>query len=128
MKVHEYKSSNTYEETIEKVKRSLPEIGFGILNELSFDETLAKKGFPISKRALMMEVCKPSLAKDVIESSTAFTYFLPCKIVVRDEGDAVYVGLLSVKEHLVDIGGEQVVELTDMVEASLTKIVKEASK
>ncbi len=128
MKVHEYKSSNTYEETIENVKKALPEIGFGILNELSFDETLAKKGFPITKKALMMEVCKPSLAKDVIESSTAFTYFLPCKILVREEGDTVYVGLLSVKKHLVEIGGQQVKELTDMVEATLTKVVEEASK
>ncbi len=126
MKINEYKSSNSFELTIEKIKEGLKGIGFGVLIELSFHETLDKKGFPIKNKAHMMEVCKPELAQGVIDSNTQFGYFLPCKLIVREEGGSVYAGVLSVRENLIEIGGDSVKELTLEVETAMLSVVKSA--
>ncbi len=126
MKINEYKSNNTMEVTIEKIKEGLKGIGFGVLNELSFHDTLEKRGFPITNKSHMMEVCKPELAQGVIDSNTKFSYFLPCKIVVREEAGIVYVGVLSVRDNLIEIGGDSVKDMTLQVETAMDSVVSDA--
>lgn len=128
MKINEYKSVNSMEVTIDKVKEGLKSIGFGVLVELSFHDTLKEKGFPIGKKAHMMEVCKPALAQGIIDSNTKYSYFLPCKLIVREEGGEVYAGVLSVRDHLIEIGGDSVKDLTLEVETAMTRVVEEACK
>ncbi len=126
MKINEYKSNYTVAETIERVKEKLKDIGFGVLAELSFHDTLAQKGFPITKRAHLMEVCRPQLAQGVLESNTLYSYFLPCKLVVREEEGTVFCGVLSVRDNLIDIGGDDVSDLTLQVESAIDGVVRTA--
>ncbi len=128
MEIKEYKSKNGFEETLEKVRKGIKEIQFGVLAELSYDETLAKKGFPITKKARLLEVCKPSLAQGIIEGDTGYTYFLPCKMIVREDGENIYAGFLSVKEQLVEKGGKEVEELAGGVEKKMNQVVEDACK
>ncbi len=123
MKINEYKSQYTLAETIERIRENLKGIGFGVLSELSFHDKLAEKGFPISKKAHLLEVCKPQLAQGVLDSNTLYSYFLPCKLVVREEDGTVYGGVLSVRDNLVDIGGDDVADLTLEVEAAIDGVV-----
>ncbi len=113
-------------ETLERIREYLKGIGFGVLSELSFHDKLAEKGFPISKKAHLLEVCKPQLAQGVLDSNTLYSYFLPCKLVVREEDGTVYGGVLSVRDNLVDIGGDDVADLTLEVEAAIDGVVRSA--
>ncbi len=128
MKINEYKSVNSMEITIDKIKKGLKDIGFGVLIELSFHDTLEKKGFPIEKRAYMMEVCRPELAQGVIDNNTKFSYFLPCKLIVREENGEVYAGVLSVRDNLIEIGGDSVKEMTLEVETAMNGVIEESCK
>ncbi len=124
MKINEYKSQYLMDETVKRVKEKLKEIGFGVLLELSFHDTLAQKGFPISKKAHLMEVCKPQLAQGVLDSNTLYSYYLPCKLIVREEEGTVYCGVLSVRDNLTDIGGDAVSDLTLEVETALDGVIR----
>ncbi len=128
MKINEYKSVNSFDVTIEKIKEGLKGIGFGVLAELSFHDTLEKKGFPISKKAHLMEVCKPALAQGVLDSNTKYSYFLPCKLIVREEEGTIYAGVLSVRDNLIEIGGDSVAALTLEVETAMDSVVQSACK
>ncbi len=128
MKIDEYKSVNSFELTIEKIKEGLKGIGFGVLSELSFHDTLEKKGFPINKKAHLMEVCKPALAQGVLDSNTRYSYFLPCKLIVREEEGTIYAGVLSVRDNLIEIGGDSVADLTLEVESAMNSVVQAACK
>ncbi len=126
MKINEYKSHYAVAETIERVKEKLEEIGFGVLAELSFHDKLAQKGFPITKKAHLLEVCKAPLAQGILDSNTMYSYFLPCKIVVREQEGSVYCGVLSVRDNLIEIGGDEVADLTLEVENAMNGAVRAA--
>ncbi len=126
MQVKEYKSNHSFEETIERIKEGLKGIQFGVLAELSYNGSLEKKGFPITKKAQLLEVCKPALAQGILEGDTGYSYFLPCKIIVREDGKDLYAGFLSVKDNLVEKGGQEVEAMASDVEEKMNQVIEKA--
>jgi uncharacterized protein (DUF302 family) len=124
MKIEEHKSDLSFEETLATIKEHLPEIGFGILFELDFNEVLKNKGYPVDTRATLLEICKPELAQSVIGKDTWYAYTLPCKVVVREENGDVYAGFVSPKEDMTIRGGESVKIVAESVEKSIRKLLQ----
>lgn len=127
MKIVEMNSIYTFEDTVSRVKAALPDIGFGILFELPFHDVLYQKGFPISTRAVLLEICQPSLAQGVLDGDIGFAYYLPCKVIIRQDDTGVYAGFLSVREAMVDKGGESVEQTAMQVEVAITKLINSAT-
>lgn len=127
MKIVEMNSAYTFEDTVARIKAALPDIGFGILFELPFHEVLYQKGFPISTRAVLLEICQPSLAQGVLDGDISFAYYLPCKVIIRQDDTGVYAGFLSVRQDMVDRGGEGVEQTAVQVEVAIAKLINSVS-
>ncbi|WP_034551913.1 DUF302 domain-containing protein [Carnobacterium funditum] len=119
--VYEERTDKSLNEAIKSLEENLKENSFGVLWQLNFKDKLAEKGLEFKDDFVVLEVCNPKQAKDVLEKNVHVGYVLPCKMVVRTEDNKTYMGMTS-PETLIGLFDEP--ELKDIakdVEASLKK-------
>ena len=80
-----------YEKAIERVTATLKEQGFGILTEIDVKATLKKKIDKDFTKYVILGACNPGLAKRGIDLEPAVGLFLPCNVVLAQEGSDVVV-------------------------------------
>lgn len=107
-------------DAIQSLKENLKEHSFGVLWELNFKDKLKEKGLEFKEDFVVLEVCNPKQAKEVLERNIHIGYVLPCKMVVRTENGQTYIGLLR-PESLIGLFDEA--DLNDVA-----KKVEEALK
>jgi uncharacterized protein (DUF302 family) len=93
--VFEIESEFSFDKTIEEVKKALKEKKFGTLFELNFKDKFAEHELEYDKNFQVLEVCNPVYALKVLNISKHIGYFLPCKVVVYEEDDKVFVGMIK---------------------------------
>ncbi len=76
-----------YNNAIEIVTEKLKEKGFGILTEIDVKETLKKKINVDFKPYHILGACNPPIANRALKENSLIGVFLPCNVVVCDEGD-----------------------------------------
>lgn len=91
----EKSTSKTLNEAIRSLKENLEKDSFGVLWELNFKDKLKEKGLEFKDDFVVLEVCNPQQAKQVLEENIHIGYVLPCKMVVRNEGGKTYIGMTS---------------------------------
>lgn len=88
------------------VSKQLKESNYVILSYVDVKEIIKNKfgeDFPFY---FILDVCKPAAARELISRNHDYGLFLPCKIVIRGNGDNSVVSMLRVSEmaesHLSD--------------------------
>ncbi|MDN6291021.1 MAG: DUF302 domain-containing protein [Tetragenococcus koreensis] len=122
--VYEKKTNKNLDEAIDSLTEKLKENGFGVLWQLNFKDKLNEKGLDFEDNYVVLEVCNPKKAKEVLEKNIHVGYVLPCKMVVREENDQTYVGMTR-PEALISLFGES--DLNTMakeVEETLKKSIE----
>ena len=84
-----------YENTVLQLKEALKSQQFGVLWELNFKDKLEEKGLTFESNFKVMEACNPKKAEKVLKHNIEAGYFLPCKVVVYEQNNQVYMGMLS---------------------------------
>ncbi|SEK56624.1 Uncharacterized conserved protein, DUF302 family [Carnobacterium iners] len=120
--VYEKRTDKSLNEAIHSLEENLKENNFGILWQLNFKNKLAEKGLDLKDDFVVLEVCNPKQAKEVLEKNIHVGYVLPCKMVVRTEGDKTYIGMTS-PEKLIGLFDE--LELS-VIAKSVEMIMKKA--
>lgn len=121
--VYEKKTDKSLEEAIQSLEEHLKENSFGILWQLNFKDKLAEKGLELKDDFVVLEVCNPKQAKEVLERNIHVGYVLPCKMVVRTEGSQTYMGMTS-PEKLIGLFDEsELTEIAKSVEMVLKKAI-----
>ncbi|MFX3624840.1 MAG: DUF302 domain-containing protein [Ectobacillus sp.] len=86
-------SSYSFEETLQRVERSLLEAGFGVLWRFDVKEKLQGKGLAFPHELQILEVCNPEEAHRVLAKNMMAGYFIPCKIAVYTEREQIFIGM-----------------------------------
>lgn len=121
--VYEKRTDKSLEEAIQSLEEHLKENSFGILWQLNFKDKLAEKGLELKDDFVVLEVCNPKQAKEVLERNIHVGYVLPCKMVVRTEGSQTYMGMTS-PEKLIGLFDEsELTEIAKSVEMVLKKAI-----
>ncbi|NLC33263.1 MAG: DUF302 domain-containing protein [Clostridiales bacterium] len=93
--VYEKQTGKKLQEAIDSLTEHLKSSGFGVLWQLNFKDKLKEKGLEFKDDFVVLEVCNPRQAKEVLEQNIHIGYVLPCKMVVRNEGDKTYIGMTN---------------------------------
>lgn len=93
--VFEKKTDKSLDEAIESLKENLKKYSFGVLWELNFKDKIQEKGLEFIDDFVVLEVCNPQQAKDVLDTNAHVGYLLPCKMVVRTNNNQTYIGLTN---------------------------------
>ncbi|WP_352406905.1 DUF302 domain-containing protein [Acetoanaerobium noterae] len=122
--VYEKSTNKSLTDAISSLESNLKESGFGILWQLNFKDKLQEKGLEFKDDFVILEVCNPKQAKEVLEENIQIGYVLPCKMVVRREGDKTYIGMTSPEVLIGLFEGSDLKEVAKKVEESLKNSIE----
>lgn len=118
-------TNKDFQIALDDLKSSLANHNFGVLWELSFKDKLAEKGLEFNKNFTILEVCNPKQAKEVLEENIEVGFFLPCKMVVYEDKDTVYLGMPK-PTKLIDMIDNDLSTIAEEVESTLKAAIEEA--
>ncbi|MGB3367780.1 MAG: DUF302 domain-containing protein [Acidaminobacteraceae bacterium] len=122
--VYEKSTNKNLNDAIESLENNLKENGFGVLWQLNFKEKLQEKGLEFKEDFVILEVCNPKQAKEVLEKNIHIGYVLPCKMVVRSENDKVYIGMTSPEALIGLFESPELIEVAKSVEETLKNSIE----
>lgn len=123
-----YDSPHPVDETVERVTAALKEQQFGVLWQMDVPETLRAKGMPFSTPYRILEVCNPKAANEVLSQNLQVGYFLPCKVVVYQDGERTKVAFPRPTSLIGWIGDPALDPVAARVEDALESAVAEATR
>jgi uncharacterized protein (DUF302 family) len=123
---YKVKTNKSFETALEDLKKSLSKYSFGVLWELNFKDKLEEKGFDFDKNFKVLEVCNPQKLKLVLEQNIEAGYFLPCKMVVYEDGNSVYIGMTKPTKLIDMMENSELSNIAIEVEKELISAIEEA--
>ena len=125
---YELKTNKTFDEAVESVVNALSELKFGVLWKLNFKDKLKEKGVDFDHNYIIMEVCNPHKAKEVLTQHLDVGYFLPCKVVVYESDEGIKMGFISPKKLIGMLGYDDLDHVSQEVEDTLKEAIDKAAK
>lgn len=102
--------------------------GFGMLHHYDFRKTLADKGFALPNPCLVLEVCNPKLAAEVLGMDMSLNMALPCRISIYEDHGKTWIGMLPPTAQLSLISNDpQIGEAAGAVEQTMKAIIDSAA-
>lgn len=123
---YEVKTGKNFITAVEDLKESLTKNKFGVLWELNFKDKLEEKGLDFHQNFMVLEVCNPKQAKEVLELHIEVGYFLPCKMVVYEKENSVFMGMVRPTSMIGLLGKTELLNIAYQVETVLKKALDEA--
>lgn len=90
--IYEKSTNKSFGDAIESIKKELKDRKFGVLWELNFKDKMAEHNIDFPNNFKILEVCNPQKANEVLSKHLEAGYFLPCKMVVYENEDKVFIG------------------------------------
>ena len=110
-------------EAVEKVRSELSKEGFGILTEIDVKASLKEKIGLDYDNCLILGACNPPLALKALQAEKDIGLFLPCNVIVYEEGGKVFVSAIRPTVAMQVVGNPSLADLGKMVEEKLVKVV-----
>jgi len=123
---YEVETTKSFQEAIKELTGELKKREFGVLYQVNFKDKIESKGMDFSTNFEVLEVCNPKQAKEVLEERIEVGYFLPCKVVVYEKENVVYMGVLKPTVLMDLVGDDNLTEVAKEVESTLTEAVDAA--
>jgi len=125
--IYEINSKKSIAETRALLEVSLKERKFGILTEIDVAKVMEKKGVDFDDELLLLGVCNPNYAKEVLAINSDLAVMLPCSIVIQKNGTGSVIKLAK-PSQLVSFFPDQseLAEFGKKVEELLTSAINEA--
>jgi uncharacterized protein (DUF302 family) len=121
--IYKVKTSKNFEQAIKDLKVNLSECSFGVLWEINFKDKFIEQGLDFNTNFQVLEVCNPAKAKRVLDVNLDVGFFLPCKIVVYEDNNNVFIGMPKPTSLIGMIGSDDLSEIADEVEEDLKSAI-----
>ena len=102
----------------------MKENGFGVLWQFNFKDKLQEKGLEFKDDFVVLEVCSPKQAKEVLDQNIHIGYVLPCKMAVRTENDKTYIGMARPEVLIGLFDSPELEEAAEKVEETLRNSIE----
>ncbi|CAK7065728.1 DUF302 domain-containing protein [Tissierella sp.] len=89
---YEKVTNKSFDEAIRSITESLKEKKFGVLWQLNLKDKMNEHGIDFPNNFMILEVCNPHKANEVLTKHIEMGYFLPCKMVVYEKDGTVRIG------------------------------------
>lgn len=122
--IYEKKTNKSFDEALESVKKELKERKFGVLWELNFKDKMAEHNIDFKNNFKILEVCNPQKANEVLSAHLEVGYFLPCKMVVYEKNNEVFIGTAKPEMLLGMMGYDDIGSVATEVQQVLIEAIE----
>ncbi|MGA9590384.1 MAG: DUF302 domain-containing protein [Salegentibacter sp.] len=120
---NEKKVSGTFEEVIDRTKKELEKEGFGVLTEISIDETLKKKLDADFRKYRILGACNAPYAHKALLAEERIGTMLPCNVIVQEKKDGVEVAAVNPVASMQAIENEDLKPIAEEIQNKLDKVI-----
>tara|TARA_B100001094_G_C18128191_1_gene770689 strand:+ start:270 stop:659 length:390 start_codon:yes stop_codon:yes gene_type:complete len=107
----------SFEETENKVKEALMNIGFGVLTEINMKDAFKAKLNLEYKNYKILGACNPQLAREALNSESLIGVLMPCNVLIIDnENETTKIVFPNAKSLLEVTGNIEIDILADKVD------------
>lgn len=121
------RTEKNLQEAVQSLKNELEKEGYGVLFELNFKDTLNQEGVEFERNFIALDVCDAGRAKELLNTNIEAGYFLPCKVVVYEDGDHVCIGVPQLSAQYGLAGLSELDAVAKKIEESLKKVIENAA-
>ncbi len=89
---YEKNTNKSFDQAVQSITDALKERKFGVLWQLNFKDKMAEHDIDFPNNFMILEVCNPQKANEVLTKHIEMGYFLPCKVVVYEKDGDVRIG------------------------------------
>lgn len=123
---YEKTTQKSFIDAVESIKNALKERTFGVLWELNFKDKMAEHKIDFPNNFMILEVCNPQKANEVLSKHIEIGYFLPCKVVVYEKDGIVRIGTAKPEMLIGMMGYDDLNEVASDVEKILIEAIDSA--
>ncbi len=125
--LYKKQTPKSVEHAFEDLQDAVKAHGFGVLHTYDFQKTLADKGFPLTNGCIVMDVCNPKQASEVLAMDMSLNMALPCRLSIYEEDGSTWIGMVPPTDQLSLISDDaRVAEAARGVEAAMKAMIEEA--
>ena len=107
----------SFEETENKVKEALMNIGFGVLTEINMKDAFKAKLDLEYKNYKILGACNPQLAREALDSESLIGVLMPCNVLIIDnENETTKIVFPNAKSLLEVTENNEIDILSDKVD------------
>lgn len=116
---YQISSTKSVSEIAANIGEACNQFKFSVLHTYDYFEILQTKGFPIERKVNIYEICQAKMASKMLTSNPEFSLFMPCKIVLYEDGGKTIISTMNMGIVLkaVEDDKELYKEATDMFTA-----------
>lgn len=119
------KTSQSFNETIDKVRDELQKEGFGIITEIDMRDKFKEKLDIEFRNYKILGACNPAIAYKAIQQEDKIGIMLPCNILIQEhENGKVEVSAINPLETIGLLNNKQLQSLAAEVSNKLKKVIE----
>lgn len=113
-----------FETTVEQMKASLKEQGFGIVSEIDMQAKLKKGTGNDIPKYLILGACSPPGAYQALQIEEHIGVMLPCNVIVREtKSGEIEVAAINPEKTMKSIGNPKMEPLAEEISSKLQKAI-----
>ena len=114
----------SFEEAVERTRKSLAKQGFGVLTEIDAKATMKKKLDVDMDEYRILGACNPKMAHQAIGIEPRVGAMLPCNVIVRQVSDGVEVSAIDPVSSMQAIDNPELKRVAGQVREMLAEAVR----
>jgi len=91
MMTYKVSTSSKIEEIVANVETSCKNNNFALLHHYIYHDVVKSKGFPITRKVFIYEICVAKVAALVLTEEPGIAPFMPCRIAIYEENDSIVI-------------------------------------
>jgi len=100
-------SNQPIEQISEKVPATCEQYKFALLHTYVYHEIVESKGFPITRKVYIYEICQAKTAATMLTDFPHFSIFMPCKLAIYEENGSTVISTMNMEIMLQAINTNQ---------------------
>lgn len=123
---YEKVTKKSFNEAVQSITDALKERKFGVLWQLNFKDKMAEHDIDFPNNFMILEVCNPQKANEVLTKHIEMGYFLPCKVVIYEKDGEVRIGTAKPEILMGMMGYDDLGDVASEVERILIESIDAA--
>ncbi len=120
-------SSKTVADVVTALEAAIPANQFGLMQIHNIKATMAKKGVEFDHECLIIELCQPNKAKQILDQNISISTVLPCRISVYEERGKTTLSTVKPTTLIEMFNAPELAGVAQEIEEAMVKIMQEAA-